>query len=61
MKYLGHVNTEIVELEVIECDCQFHIGIDGTFIDQVGDVKIKCPSCGAIIDTDKIIGLSETV
>lgn len=33
------------ELEVIECQCGFHIGLDSTFLDQVDCINIPCPSC----------------
>jgi len=46
MKWLKPVNTDEVELEVIECDCGFHLGIDATYLDQVDEgVTITCPSC----------------
>ncbi len=61
MKYIETVSTETVELEVIECSCGFHIGIDGTYLDQVGDIKMECPSCQATIDTSLIEELAEEV
>ena len=54
MKRLNGVENEQVQLEVIECDCGFHIGIDATYLDQVGDVLLNCPSCLALIDTSVI-------
>jgi hypothetical protein len=37
------------ELEVIECDCGYHMGVDATFVDQVDDaffdVVTYCPNC----------------
>jgi len=51
MKRLDGVENDQVELEVVECDCGFHLGVDATFIDQVRDVVIECPSCGTLIDT----------
>jgi len=51
MKRLNSVETEQVQLEMVECDCGFHLGIDSTYLDQVGDCKITCPKCEAIIDT----------
>lgn len=45
MKLIECITTDKVELEVYECDCGFHIGIDATYLDQVGGVEIKCPSC----------------
>jgi hypothetical protein len=55
MKRLNSIENDQVQLEVIECDCGFHIGLDATFIDQVQDFKINCPSCKAIIDTAIIL------
>lgn len=54
MKRLKSVQTEKYTLEVLECDCGFHLGIDGTYLDQVGDFKIHCPNCKHIIDTSTI-------
>jgi len=50
-KRLESAQHPIAELEVVECDCGYHMGIDSTYLDQVGDFKTKCPSCKAIIDT----------
>jgi len=49
MRALDGIETEEYTLEVIECDCGFHIGLDATYLDQVGDISIKCPSCGTTI------------
>jgi len=49
----GIVNCK-VELEIIECDCGYHMGIDATFLDQVEDFITTCPACKAIIDTSKV-------
>ena len=46
MKELKPIETEEYSLEVYECDCGFHIGLDATYLDQVGDIDIICPSCG---------------
>ena len=51
MKRLDSVENDTVQLEVIECDCGFHLGIDATFLDQLGDLIFDCPVCGANIDT----------
>lgn len=56
MKVLRPIETAQVQLEVIECDCGYHIGLDATFTEQVGDVKVNCPSCGRVIDTALIDG-----
>ena len=43
----------IAELEVIECDCGYHMGIDASFVSQVDDAFFErptvCPSCENII------------
>lgn len=44
---LQSVETEQYSLCVFECVCGFHIGIDATYLDQVGEVKVRCPSCQA--------------
>lgn len=51
MKWIETVETDLFNVEVCECDCGFHFGIDATFLDQVGDFKFKCMSCGKEIDT----------
>jgi len=40
-----------VSLEIGECDCGYHFGVDSTFLDQQGDFRFACPSCGTLIDT----------
>jgi len=49
MKLLNPIETEECALEVVECDCGFHLGIDATYLEQVNGVDIKCPSCGKMI------------
>ena len=51
MKRLKGVINSQVSLEVVECDCGYHMGIDATYLEQVGDFKTKCPACGAEVDT----------
>ena len=55
MKRLNSVETEKIQLEVIECDCGFHIGLGATYLLQVCDIKIQCPACGTDIDTREIL------
>jgi hypothetical protein len=48
----------MVELEIIECDCGFHLGIDATWLDQSIDAygyEINCPACNTIIAVNNII------
>jgi hypothetical protein len=54
MKRLSSIETDKVQLEVGECDCGYHFTADATYIDDVGDFKFKCPSCGVEIDTADI-------
>ncbi len=49
IKILDPIETEEYSLEVIECDCGFHIGLDATYLEQVGPIDVKCPSCKEII------------
>ena len=51
MKRLESVENDVVSFEVVECDCGYYMGIDETYLVQVGDFKTRCPSCGAEIDT----------
>ena len=51
MKRLPSIETDLVQLEVGECDCGYHFTADATHLDQVGDYKFKCPACGKEIDT----------
>lgn len=55
MKRLNSVETSQVQLEVVECDCGYHMGIDATYLDQVDDFIVGCPSCGELIDTNKVL------
>jgi len=52
MKRLEPAITEQYELDVIECECGFHIGLDITYMDQVEEIIVSCPSCGNIIRSD---------
>jgi hypothetical protein len=51
MKRLESVETDLVSLEVGECDCGYHFSVDATFLEQVRDFTFRCPSCNKIIDT----------
>jgi hypothetical protein len=51
MKWIKLVETDKFQVEICECDCGYHFGIDATFLDQVGDFTFKCPSCNKEINT----------
>lgn len=51
MRRIMSVEEGKVQLEVIECDCGYHMGVDATYIEQAQDFVTCCPACGAEIDT----------
>lgn len=52
-KRVCDVQNEKVSLEVYECQCGFHLGIDATYLDQVeSKLEVICPSCGDLIETE---------
>jgi len=55
MKELLSTETEQYSLCVFECDCGFHLGLDASYLDQIGDLQVKCPSCGELFDTSEVI------
>ena len=59
MRRLQSVMNDQVELEVIECDCGFHLGLDATYLDQTDDIVIACPACYANIDTAVVLCKTE--
>lgn len=54
MKRLPSAEQYGYQLEVGECDCGCHFGIDTTFLEQVGDFVFVCHACGAQIDRDQV-------
>lgn len=50
MRNLNSVETTEYVLEVIECNCGFHLGVDATYLDQVDSIVVNCPSCKEIIN-----------
>jgi hypothetical protein len=43
------IDPVLCELETVECTCGYHMGVDATYLDQVGTAKIPCPSCGRML------------
>lgn len=60
MKRLKSVTNDQVELEVVECGCGFHLGVDSTYLDQVDDLVIKCPSCSSLMDSEAVFNDMKT-
>ncbi len=54
MEELESAITEKYRLMVIECACSFHIGLDISYLEQVGEIIVNCPSCNEVINTEKI-------
>jgi len=54
-KRLPSIESGQVQLEIVECPCGYHMGIDATFLEQVGDFVTKCPSCGRGIRTSEVL------
>lgn len=46
MKFIGHqCVADTAEIDVYECECGYHFGVDVTYLDQVGPATVHCPSC----------------
>jgi len=54
MRRLQSIENDQVQLEVIECDCGFHYGLDASYLEAEGDFKVICPACKTIINTEDI-------
>ena len=54
MRRLKSISTDEYDLEVGECDCGFHFGVDATYIEQVSDFIFTCPACHKQIRTQDI-------
>ena len=46
---IGDVETDRFVLEVYECVCGFHLGVDATYLEQVDAIIIVCPSCEEVL------------
>lgn len=54
-KQLQSVETDEYSLEIIQCSCGFHLGIDATYLEQIGDFIILCPCCSKFLNTKHIL------
>lgn len=57
MKQLDSVENNQVALEVVECDCGFHLGIDAIWLDHSPNAEgfeMNCPACNRIIPVDEL-------
>ncbi len=57
MKNLGHIYTDKADLELIECDCGFHVAVDSTQIDEMltFPFPLTCPGCNTAIDVGDVL------
>ena len=40
------LSEDIVQMIFIQCPkCQYHMGVDYTYLDQVGPIDTTCPAC----------------
>ena len=46
VKIMDTFESYMSSIEVVECVCGYHMGVDSTYLEQVGGVTTKCPSCG---------------
>jgi hypothetical protein len=54
-KRLKDIENDECMLEVYQCSCGYHMGVDYTYLEYVaenGVIAIPCPSCGERIVTD---------
>jgi len=58
-KYIESLQGNTSSIEVVECGCGYHMGFDGSYLDQVGDIECECPACGCTINTANIPQLAE--
>lgn len=52
-KHICDVENEKCVLEVWECGCGFHLGLDASYLDQIGDLEVPCPNCGNMVKTER--------
>ena len=57
MKQLKSAESNKYSLEVVECDCGFHLGIDSTWLEQSSNsagFELPCPACNSPIPVDQL-------
>ena len=45
MKLIESIETDKASMEIYECLCGYHMGVDATYIDQVAPLHGECPAC----------------
>ena len=49
-KKIEEFESDKVQMEIYECECGYHMGVDATYLDQVGKIRTICPSCKLTLD-----------
>lgn len=50
------ISVDSAELVVVECPgCGYHMGVDYTYLEQIGPVDIVCPSCETTGTVEEIL------
>jgi len=52
-KYIESIETEEYAIEVVKCSCGYHMSFDSSYVDQVENIDLTCPSCGVITNTSE--------
>ena len=45
IKFIESIETDKVSMEIYECECGYHMGVDSSFLEQVSHIASICPSC----------------
>jgi len=54
--YIEAIKTDVCEIELYECECGLHIGIDSTYLEQVDESPDwKCYVCNKVIIINKTL------
>ena len=61
VKRIGDIENSRYSLTIYECGCGFHIGLDNTYMDQIGEILMECPACKTVFDTTEIYEMEESV
>ncbi len=52
-KNIGEASSDVFLLDVFECECGFHVGLDATYLEQVGQINMDCPACHEVIHIEE--------
>jgi len=55
MKWIMDIDNNLCEMEIYECACGFHIGLDFSYLDRIAPISLNCPNCNKILNTQTVI------